>query len=357
MIFPAPTAEEERAEVLHERVRKLKKRGVFTESEASSLFALWPLRWRMQGPLLATVFFVLTTIGIVAVNGLAALFGEAMRGPLVLVGCLVAAELLIRRLNVFSTGVETALVIGGLVSFISWLPSEGKPEALLVFALAAALTSWRVHSAIFGAAATLLVVSYVGVKADRDLIALFGATLAVVIICAALLIAVRTRPWIERLLIFSMIPAIPLAYVMALVFRWGKDAPWWLLPLLGFSAVALIAVGLAARHHAHLIAGMIALVAAGAEGWDRLPGDHAARFIVAGLVLLGGSMLIGRVLRERSSGIVATPLQLTPHDEAMNLVVAAAVGSAQHHHEPVPADPAPVGGGGSMGGGGATGSF
>jgi hypothetical protein len=357
MIFPAPTAEEERAEVLHERVRKLKKRGALTEAEASAFFALWPLRWRMQTPLLAAVFFALTTIGILAVNGLAALFGEAARGPLVLVGCLVAAEMLIRRLNVFSTGVETALVIGGLVSFISWLPSEGKPEALLVFALAAALTAWRVHSAFFGGAATLLVLTYVGVKADRDLVVLFAATLAIVSGCAALLIVERVRPWIERLLIFSMIPAIPLAYVMAVIFRWGKDAPWWLLPLLGFSAVALIAVGLAARHHAHLIAGLIVLAAAGAEGWDRLPGDHASRSIVAGLVLVAGSMLIGRVLKARSSGIVATPLELTPHDEAMNLVAAAAIGSAHHHPDSVPADPAPVGGGGSMGGGGATGSF
>ncbi len=356
MIFPAPSVAEERDEVLHERVRKLKKRGVVSEEEAATLFELWPLRWRMQTPLLAVVFFVLTCVGILAVNGLAAL-SSLPRGPLLLIGCIAAAELMIRRLNLFSTGVETALVIGGLVSFISWLPSEGKPEALLVFAAAAAITAWRVHSALFGSAATLLVLCYVAVKSDETVILPLLVAAAIVAVCATLLLFMRSRPWIERLLAFTMIPTIPVVYIAVSILPRGSGSPWWMKGALAFSGIALVAIGLAARHHAHLIAGGVTIAVAIIEAWKSLPADNATKFVIIGGALLAASLFISRQLRGRESGFVATPLRLTPADEALNLAAAAAMGAGHHHHEPVQAGSAPIGGGGGSGGAGATGSF
>ncbi len=356
MIFPGPTAAEERSGVLHERVRGLRKLGVVSDAEAFSLLERWPLKWRTQTPLLAVVFFVLTCIGILAVNGLAELL-SLPRGPLLLVGCLGTAEFLIRRLNLFSTGVETALVIGGMVSFITSLPSEGKPEALLVFAAAALITAWRVHSAFFGSAATLLVLCYVAVKSDENVLLPLVAAGAIVTICAALLLSVRSRPWIERLLAFVMIPTIPAAYVAVAIALRGHESPGWLSVVFGASGICLLAIGLAARHHAHLIAGGLALAVAVIEAWKSLPGDDTARFIAIGVTLLGLSLLIERFLRGRIDGIVVTPMSLTPVDEALNLAAAAVAGSAHHHHEPVAAEVEPIGGGGASGGAGATGSF
>lgn len=356
MIFPAPSVAEERDEVLHERVRKLKKRGVVSEEEAAPLFALWPLKWRIQTPLLAVVFFVLTCIGILAVNGLAAL-SNLPRGPLLLIGCIAAAELMIRRLNLFSTGVETALIIGGLVSFISWLPSEGKPEALLVFAAAALLTSWRVHSALFGSAATLLVLCYVAVKSDELVILPLLTAVAIVVVCATLLLSMRARPWIERLLAFTMIPTIPVVYVAVSILLWGSNSPWWMKGAFAFSGIALVAIGLAARHHAHLIAGALAVAVATVDGWKSLPGDDAVKFAAIGGSLLVVSLVATWKLRESESGFVITPLRLTPADEALNLAAAAAMGAGHHHHEPASVESPPIGGGGGSGGAGATGSF
>ena len=355
MIFPAPTAQEERNAVLHDRVRKLRKRGVIGEEAAAQLLALWPSTWKRHGLLLATVFFFMTAIALVAFNGIAELFG--VRGPMVLVLSLVLAEMLIRKRRMFRTGIEAALVSGGFVSFILWLPSEGKPEALLVFALAAAITSWRVHSAIFGTIAVLLAYAYIPVKSGPGITLALLSGAAIVIVAAAALTRRIERPWIEQLSSYTLVSIVPAMYVAARIAFWRTWPVTWLAVLFAAMALALIAAGLAVRHHAHLVAGLLACAAALVESWDALQAAPEAKLMTLGGALLAGSILAGRMLRNRTSGLVATPLQLTPVDSALQMAAAAVASATVDHPEPPAADPAPVGGGGSMGGAGATGEW
>jgi hypothetical protein len=356
MIFPAPTVAEERSAVLHERVRRLRKERRIGDDDASRLLELWPLAWKTHGTLLAVVFFFLTCIGLAAYNGVVSIFGLP-RGAVVLISCLAAAEFLIRRQRMFRTGIETALIAGGFVSFITSLPSEGKPEALLVFAAAAATTAWRVHSAIFATVTILLGFTYIAVKADDAVVLATGAGFALAAAFALALLRTIRRPWIEQWFSYSIVALIPAIYIAARVELWTKPSGSWLGATFAIAAVALVVTGLAARHHAHLIAGVLCAIAVVIELWDSFAFAPEAKLMVLGVGLLAGTLLATRLMRGRESGIVATPLSLTSADEGMQMV-AASVAAASIAHPPAPAAaPGAIGSGGAGGGAGATGDW
>src|SRR5437588_7523520 len=95
--------------------------------------------------------------------GVGALF-LLSKGWITAVIALATAEWLIRRGGFRETGVEAALWLGGLFAFIAGLPSQHKPEALLVFALAAVIAGARVRNPWFGALAVVLVLIYLDQK-------------------------------------------------------------------------------------------------------------------------------------------------------------------------------------------------
>ena len=122
-----------------------------------------PSPWRHNGLVLQIVFFVLVALAVAALFGLFYLL-HLPRGVLTAAIAIGTAELLIRQLHFFSTGLESALWLCGTFAVIFGFPSTGAVEAILVFALAAALSGWRMRNAFFGIVAAVLVVAYVAAK-------------------------------------------------------------------------------------------------------------------------------------------------------------------------------------------------
>ena len=134
-VLAQPSVAEERQELLRARAGVWKRDGLITDAQRRGIHEACPPRWKHSGLILGALFFVLTLIGVVALFWFCDLVGVP-KGFTTMVLAIAAAELLIYGLHFFGTGIESALWIGGLFAFIFGLPSEGKPEALLVFALA-----------------------------------------------------------------------------------------------------------------------------------------------------------------------------------------------------------------------------
>jgi hypothetical protein len=319
------TADEERAQLLHERLG-----SVVPE-----------VPWRTHGVLLQIVFFVLTCAGLGAFYWLLAELKVAQ--PEVITGCvaIVLAEYLIHARRWFRTGVEAGLWIGGLFSFINALPSTGAPEAFLVMMAAAGIAGFRLRNPLFGALAAILLIIYCEEK--RDL----GTLAAIVIATIAVAALVRTwrRPSTEWLWIAIAIAA-PIAG------RFQADEIWRNVTIILYGGFGLLTLALAVRvrHHALFLSAGIALAIASTDLGRILTTPLEAKLALGGAALLGGSWLLSRALRDRTSGIVVTPSALTSFDDALELAATANLGQPEF-------EPAKEPGGGRFGGAGATGSY
>ena len=304
--------------------------------------------WRRSGPVLTVVFFILTLLGIAAFYLLVAMTGLP-KGVTTAVVAIALAEWLIQRRRFFGTGIESALWIGGLFAIIFALPSSGKPEALLVFAAAAAIAGARMRSAFFGAAAAILVLSYIAVKSGVGWPPLaFG--IATAALAALALRREWRRPSTERLIAATMI-AMPLAAEIA----WGAyERKSSALPF-ALLAAMLATLGIRARDRVTLAAAALAAGIAGFELRDLLALPLEATLIAAGALLIGVALAVARALRGRTHGFVIEPSAVTPYDEAMQILatIPAAHPAGAHAGDANRFE----GGGGSGGGGGATDSF
>jgi hypothetical protein len=326
-----PTATEERALVLR---RRFKLKGEHLKT-----------RWISNGPVLTVVFFVLTLMGASAASGFLLLIG--MRSTIVL-GLLAIAlsEFLMLRMNFFSTGVESALWIAGIVGVITGLPGQPGNETALVFAAGAAMAGFRVRSPLFGTAAVALILVYVGLEAG-------WIPMAVVSMIVSLLamVALRfevQRPSTEWLLIFIAIGGCIGAGVVTLIEVGDRLWPWWIV----YGALALF-LGLRFRHHAPMICafGGIAVFVVEAHRWIAMAPE--AKFAIGGAILVGIATLVSRALRDKTTGIVMTPEKFTGYDDMLETAATVALAPA-----PAVAAPAPrPAGEGSFGGAGATGEF
>jgi len=303
--------------------------------------------WRSHGIVVQCVFFFLTCIGIVALYGLCNVIGIAGEGVVVGIASLGLAEMLIRDRRWFGTGVEAALWIGGLIALITELPNSGKPEAMLVFAAAFAIAGARVRNPIFGAAAAIFVVVYAEKKFD------LGVLTALAIAGVAVLALLRTwrRPSTEWLWIVLAI-ALPVAG------RFTADDRWQLVTIALYALFGVFALLLAFlyRHHALFFAAAAGLTIAGIDIGRRITTPLEVKLALAGASLLGISWLVARLLRDRTIGLVATPVKLTQADDALE--VAGALGAA-HVSRAEPSqnvDARPEGEGG-FGGAGASGDY
>ena len=297
--------------------------------------------WRENGPILALVFFALTCVGLGAVYGFFELI-DLPAGLITGVLALALAELLIQRHRFFGTGIESALWIGGLFSLIFALPGLGQREALLLFAAAAAIAGARVLNPWFGALSSTLVIGYLVVKQMAPTAVIVSVAIA---LCAlAALSRSWRRPSTERLFALLLITA-PIAGAV------GDFHVRWVTLHLAFAMICFVA-GIRLRHHAPLLGGLVGVALAAIDAHEFLRHGVEWYLIAGGAALFAIAALISRRLRGRTSGIVATPSELTPYDEALQLGATIALTPAAPPPGQTPRD-----GGGSFGGAGATGDF
>lgn len=325
---------------LHLRAR-LKSEHLLNDSVTAQL----DVPWRTDGLLGQIVFFLLACIAIGAFYGLLNVLDVPREGLVTGVAAIVLAEVLIRR-RWFFTGVEAALWIGGLFALITELPSSGQPEAMLVLAAASAIAGARVRNPLFGALAAIFVMLYCEKRFD------LGVLCALVITLGACIALLRTwrRPSTEALWIAC-------ALIMPIAGRFTADEHWRDTTIALYAILGTIALTLAItrRHHALFLTAMIALAIASTDLAEKVAAPPEAKFALAGAVLLAIAFIVSRVLRDRTTGFVLTPTNLTPIDDAIETAATLTL-QPQSQQPPAPA-PEPTSGGGSFGGAGASGEY
>jgi hypothetical protein len=302
--------------------------------------------WRTVSMTAAIVFFVLTMIAIGALYGSCDLL-LFPKGWVTAIVCIAAAEVLIRRGHLWGTGVESALWIGGLFAFIFALPSSGKPEAILTFVAAAAISGWRVRNALFGALAVVLVTFYLMLRYWLWSAMLFSVAVAVV----ALLALVRTwkRPSTEK--VWNVLAVVmPVAGLYGGLQATESKSDVRVVVLFVALAGFTLAIGIRKRVRGALIAGTVDIVIAGVAAHDFIPFSTETRLILIGAATLAIVGTVARALRGRERGFVLIPT--SPARETLLSVVPAFL--------PTPSgssSPQPVSGGGQFGGAGGSGQF
>lgn len=360
--MPQPSIADERALALRTNARSWLRDDLITEEQRRAIEDRTPPAWKRVGLILSVVLFVLALNVLGAMFGFVALFGSGVRasnllpsGIITFVAALIAAELLIRNARFFGTGIESALWLGGLCAFLFGLPSQGRVEALLAFAAAAAIAGWRVLNPLFGAIALILVAIYVAVKLDQSPWPVFFFCMAVA--CAAL-VALGRR--VERLssenLFRVLLLVMPVCgYIGA---RIDDHATSRTDPLLAAAmlaiAIVFLSAGVVRRGRFELLAGALAIVMATIELQLALDWSVQTKLIAAGVAFVALGGLLSRLLRAKTTGFVVTPTSLTRYDEAMQI---AGTIAATPSHAQAPAAPQRESGGGSFGGAGASGDF
>jgi len=302
--------------------------------------------WRTVSTTTAIAFFVLTVLAIAAFDWFCDLL-TLPNGWATAIVAIAVAEFLIRRGRLWGTGVEGALWIGGLFAFIFALPSSGKPEAVLTFVAAAAISGWRVRNALFGALAVVLVTVYLILREWPWSAMLFSVAVAVV----ALLALIRTwkRPSTETL--WNVLAVVmPVAGLAGGLQATNSKSDVRVVALFVALAGFALALGIRRRVRGALIAGIVDIVIAGVAAHDFIPFSLETRLILVGATTLAIAGTIARALRGRGRGFVITPT--SPARETLLNIVPAFL--------PTPSgssSPQPVSGGGTFGGAGASGQF
>jgi hypothetical protein len=301
--FPAPSVAEERTEAL----RHLHAAGVPATP------------WRHNGLLLRVVFSVLTIVALAALFGFLAVF-SLPKFWFTAAAALGTAEWLIRKQNFFKTGVESTLWICGMFALIGTLPSSGKVEAILVFALAAALSGWRLRDAFFGVCAAILVIAYVAAKWDSVPLTMMAAALCAIVAAAAL-----RRMWQRpstNALYAGLVLAMPVTGYVATIARRVFHtfvSSMTVAVILAATSIALLAMGYLWRDRVLLVSGTISIILAAVELQDRLGIAMEAKLIVGGLAFIAVAASFSRALRGAVHGFVIKPVRTSPYDEAMQI--------------------------------------
>ncbi|HYC91165.1 MAG TPA: hypothetical protein VEO54_18240 [Thermoanaerobaculia bacterium] len=314
--------------VAHERALLLRK------------YAPMEIPWRTHGLLLRVVLFGLTVAGVAAFAWLLDEFDLEWPGTVAAAIALSVAEVLIHARRWWWTGVEEGLWLAATYAAVSDLPSSGRPEAALVLALAAAIPGLRMRNPLFGAVAAIFIVQYFELRFD------LGVLSALVIAALAVLALLRTwrRPSTEWLWIAIAI-ALPVAG------RVHADEVWRDLTIILYGAfgAATLFLAIRKRHHALFLSGAIAAAIAGVDLSEKFPFPAEAKLALSGALLLVGSWLLARALKDRKQGFVTTPAKLTEFDDQLEL--AATISIPQQNFEQR------MESGGEFGGAGATGKY
>jgi hypothetical protein len=304
--------------------------------------------WRRM-PLAAEIaLFILTLIAVVALFWFCDLL-KLPKGWVTLLLAIAAAELLIRRFRFWRTGIESALWIGGLAAFIFSLPSSGRPEAILVFAAAFAISGWRLRNPLFGTVAVALVVGYLAAKQWRFQ-SIFAATVIGIAAAAASTVVWRRR---STEALFAWV-----AVVVPLAGYWSYDrlrvhSEWPAVVLFAAAAAIDLGLGLRYRVRAPLIAGAVCAAIAAFEARDFVRLAAESKLIIAGVVMLMIATAVMRALRGRTTGIIAAPMKRREIEDAVQIAALLAMGGqAAAANQPTLHT-----GGGEFGGAGASGKY
>lgn len=329
-------ATEERAAVLRSRLEELRKDRLIGEEQGRAASAVLEVPWRIHGVVVQAVFFLLTC----AAAG--AFYGAVRTEWVVGVASLLVAEYLIRLRRWWWTGVEAALWLAGVFSFIAELPRSGTPESHLVVAAGLAAAGARLRNPVFGTAALIFVVVYAEERFD------LGTVVALVLGACAVAGLLRSwrRPSTEWLLSL-------LALVMPVAAIAAADVRWHALTMAMLAAFGLTVLGVAVRrpHHALFLSGTIAVAIPAGDAIDALPLMNEAKLAIGGILLLGIAAGVSRVLRGRTRGLVSTAERVRSLEEAAMMAGTIAVASPDVPHESRSEE------GGEFGGAGATGRW
>lgn len=295
---------------------------------------------RTHGILLRATLFVLTFLGLFSLYFFLDQVQVPQNGVFAGLAAVVIAEVLILYRRWWWTGVEEALWIGGAFAMISELPSSGRPEAMFVLAAGAAIPGVRVRNPLFGALAASFVAAYFEARFDLGVV----SALVIALLAAFALLRTWRRPSTEYLF-------IAVAVVLPLVGYAQADAEWRQATIALYFAFGLVTVFLAIRyrHHALFLAGAIGIAIGAIELSETFALRLDAKLALGGAILLAGSWLVSRALRDKTIGIVATPSKLTPFDDELEVAATVALPRAEFD--------AKVEGGGEFGGAGATGKY
>jgi hypothetical protein len=313
--FPVPSVAEERAHAM----------GTATA-------------WRYNKMMLRAVYSVLATIAVLAMFGFLAIVIHPARGLLTAAIAMGVSENLIRKHRFFGTGLESSLWICGLFAFICGLPSQGKVEAILVFAVAAALSGWRMRSATFGVLAAILVVVYIAAKWDHNLVLTMTSASVIAVAAALAMLRIGQRPSTERLfagLVLAMPVAGYLTTIGLRIFHTGfpTDVPVAL--VLAATALLLLIAGIVRRDRAILVSAVLSIALAIVEVRDLIEYPGEVKLIGAGILVIAIAAALARALRNATRGFVVTPVRSTAYEEAMQIggiISVAPHGSAPASH-------------------------
>ena len=312
--------------------------------------------WQRSSPWIALLFFGLTIFAISATFGFFALL-QMPKGWITAALCIGLAELLIQRRRMFGTGIESALWIGGLFAFLFGLPSEGKVEALLAFAAAAALAGIRMRNPYFGTFASLLVVIYLAAAAHGSSFWTGGAAilaLALTVTAAFGLLRTWSRPSTDSLLVAIVVVMPIAAYVTGKVLTDRTATDPQVAIVFASLAALLLTLGLVRHNRALLAAGLVSVVCVAIEVHELFFRSMEARLLAGGALLLLLTAVVSRLLRGRTRGIVVTPAPMTQLEQAIQMGGSVAIA----HPDPASQQPPELKpGGGEFGGAGASGSF
>jgi hypothetical protein len=328
-------AAEERAAALQREVSE----WPIAEDERRAIEQRLETGWRSNGVIVSIVFFVLTLVAVAALFFLCELL-KLPKGWITAGISIGVAEVLIGRFRFFGTGVESALWFGGLFAWIFGLPSEGKPEALLLFAAACAISGYRVRNPFIGSAGAIFVIAYLGAK--HWYLAALVAGIVVAAFALFELMRVWQRPSTEILFILLLIVA-PITGAASSI---EHTSLLWAFAYVALAAAAFT-FGVRGRHRGALYGGAVSTVIAVVVVRELFNFAPEWKCIAAGALLFGISVMISRALRTKRDGFVMAPMK-TRYEEALVLL------APQSKMETAPQ---PVGGGGTFGGAGATGSF
>lgn len=295
---------------------------------------------RTHGLLLRATLFVLTAIGVVALYFFFAQIDVSGEGFATGLSSLALAEYLIRRLRWWWTGVEEALWLGGVFALISELPDRNVPESMLVLAAGAAIAGARVRNPLFGTLAAGFVATYFEERFDLGVV----AALVMALVAAMALLRTWRRPSNEFLF-------IAIAVVLPIAGYTQADANWRHATIALYFAFGLVTFFLALRyrHHALFLAGAIGIGIGAIELAETIDIPAEAKLALGGAILLGGSWLTSRALRDRTTGFVTTPAKLTPFDDELEIAATVSLPRADFDQK--------VESGGEFGGAGATGKY
>lgn len=349
-----PTVAEERAHAIAEQLDEWE----LTAGERRALETKLATPWRRNGTFVALSFFGLTVFAMFALTALCKSIGATEFAAAFL--AIGFAEYLIRKRQMYGSGVESALWIGGLLAFIAGLPSSGAPEWVLIVAAAFGLAAWRMQNALFGTIGVIFAAVYpAAVDHSHDY---WRAALLPLGMALAAVVAkwwTYRRPWLDSL--WSMV-----AIVMPLVAEIAGDiatydSRGYLERAAVFAIAGTIALlaGLHLGEHALLIASGVSFAVTAYEAHDLFTTPLEWKLIAGGLALLALAGVVARALRGRTEGLVATPARLTRFDEVVKLGATMVAGSATHENAAA-SDPGLTGtsgGAGSFGGAGATSDY